>query len=263
MGKLEKEVKILDINVGEVKNKLEQIGSKYNGEKKQKIYVYDIPALYYRYLEIKELLKSDNKLIVETSINKLKMLIMEFTDLVDDKQLNELLKELNLNNIDDLFALSVEEIINKLNNELFDNLFKKLMINPNKWVRLRQSNDKVELTVKHVFDKNTSTIQKVLENEIEVSSLEDANKILESIGIYKRSYQEKIRFSYSYKGADIEIDIWPKLNPYLEIECEDEEVIKEIIELLELNDKEIVSINTEKLYERIGLKIHEISELKF
>ena len=53
MSKIEKEYKILNIDVDVIKNKLKEIGTTFIEKKKQKIYVYDIPTLYYRYLEIK------------------------------------------------------------------------------------------------------------------------------------------------------------------------------------------------------------------
>ena len=128
---------------------------------------------------------------------------------------------------------------------------------------MRQSNNKSVLTSKHILEKNTSNFQNVIETEFEVSDLEEANLFLESIGIARRSYQEKIRYSYIYKSAEIEIDIWPLIKPYMEIECDDENIINEIIEKLELNNYEIVSLNTEQLYKRIGIDVHSMSELKF
>ncbi|MEG0799554.1 MAG: adenylate cyclase, partial [Bacilli bacterium] len=101
------------------------------------------------------------------------------------------------------------------------------------------------------------------ETEIEVSSLDETNCLLENIGIVRRSYQEKIRYSYEYKNAEIEIDIWPKLQPYMEIECDDEMVIEEIIDKLDLKNNEVVSLNTEQLYRKIGIDVHSMSELKF
>ena len=263
MSKIEKEVKILDIDVDQIKDKLNKIGAKYKGEKNQKLYDYDVPTLYYRYLEICELLKSDNIVIIQTNLSKLKMLVAEFVDLTDNNDLNKLLEEINMKDINDLFELPINEIREKINNKLLNNSFEKFMINPNKWVRLRQSNDKVELTTKHIFDKNDSKIQQVLETEIEVSSFEETNKLLESMGIHKRSFKEKLRTSYEYKNADIEIDRWPMLKPYIEIECDNEDVINEIIDLLDLEGNEVVSLNTERLYKRVGINIHEISELKF
>ena len=137
------------------------------------------------------------------------------------------------------------------------------MINPNKWIRLRKSNEKIELTIKHVLNKKNNKYQNVLETEITVSSFEEANNLLENMGIYKRNYQEKIRYSYVYKDAQIEIDIWPLLEPYLEIECDNENTIKELLEKLNLKEKEIVSINTESLYKRKNIDILKMSTLKF
>lgn len=263
MAKFEKEIKVLDIDADEMKEKLKKIGAEDKGEKEQKIYVYDIPTLYYRFLEIKELLKSDSPLLINTNMKKLKTLIIEYKDLMEEKELKSIETILNLDDIEDLLLKDVKDIINVLDNETLKNSFERFKINPNKWIRLRQSNDTVLLTSKHIFEKNTSDFQSVLETEFEVSSLEEANLFLESIGISKRSYQEKKRHSYVYKGAEIEIDIWPLLNPYLEIECDDETIIDELIKKLELDKYEIVSLNTEQLYKKIGIDVHSMSELKF
>ena len=53
------------------------------------------------------------------------------------------------------------------------------------------------------------------------------------------------------------------LKPYMEIECDDENIIDEIIQKLEFDSKEIVSLNTEQLYKRKNINILEISDLKF
>ena len=45
MSKIEKEIKVLNIDVDQVKDKLKEIGAKNKGKKEQKIYVYDIPTL--------------------------------------------------------------------------------------------------------------------------------------------------------------------------------------------------------------------------
>ena len=73
MGKLEKEVKILNINVKEMYEKLDNIGAKFINIKNQKLYTYDIPTIYCRYLEIIELLKLDNEMLNNNAILKLKI----------------------------------------------------------------------------------------------------------------------------------------------------------------------------------------------
>ena len=87
--------------------------------------------------------------------------------------------------------------------------------------------------------------------------------MLNSLGICKRNYQEKIRYSFVYKDAQIEIDIWPMLEPYLEIECDNDITVEEILEKLNLKANEIVSTNTESLYKRKNIDVLEISTLKF
>lgn len=263
MAKFENEIKVLNIDVEAMKQKLDEVGADYKGKKEQKIYVYDIPTLYYRFLEIRELLKSKSSIIIKANLKKLEVLILEYQDLINEDELILIEKNFGLKSIEEILKKDISEIVSFLESSLVEESFKKFMINDNKWLRLRQSNNKVTLTSKHILEKNKSNIQNVLETEIEVSSLEETNLLLESLGIAKRSYQEKIRYSYTYKSAEIEIDIWPLLKPYMEIECEDENVIDEILDLLEIKDMEIVSLNTEQLYKRINIDVHSMSKLKF
>ena len=87
--KYEKEVKILEIDIDDAMKKLKEIGAEFRGKKEQKIYVYDIPTIYYRYLEICELLKSTNELVIATNIVKLKILLQELVDLIPDDELSD------------------------------------------------------------------------------------------------------------------------------------------------------------------------------
>lgn len=264
MSKIEKEVKVLDINVDETIDKLKKMGAEYKGFKEQKIYTYDIPTIYFRFLEAMELLKSDNELLITTTLKKLGTILDEFADLVDDKILNKIYISMEVNNFSDLLKYDSKKIFEILNNcELLNQEISNYLINPNKWIRLRKSNDKVELTVKHIYEKQNSKLQTVQEYEIKVSDLEETNQILESIGVVKRNYQEKLRHSFEYNDAEIEIDQWPLLEPYMEIECDDETLIQDIINELEFNDKEVVSLNTEQLYKRKNIDVLKISDLKF
>ncbi len=263
MAKFEKEIKILDVDIESMKQKLTKINADFKGKKMQKIYVYDVPTLYYRYLEIRELLKSKSSIIVNANLKKLEVLILEYQDLINEDELALIEQHFSLKSIDEILKKDICEIVSFLENDIVEKSFKKFMINENKWIRLRQSNNIVTLTSKHILEKQKANIQRVLETEIEVSSLEETNLLLESLGLARRSYQEKVRYSYTYKSAEIEIDIWPLLKPYMEIECEDENIINEILDLLEIKDMEIVSLNTEALYKRINIDVHSMSELKF
>ena len=139
-------------------------------KKEQKIYVYDIPTLYYRYLEICELLKSSNKNDDNTNLGKLTVLLEEFADLVPDKELAVLAGELGVCDIRDIAKLPVEDVVSKIESKAFADTISSYKINPNKWIRLRKSNDKVELTTKHVFEKSEMEVQAVGEREVNTSS---------------------------------------------------------------------------------------------
>lgn len=260
MQNIEKEIKILDIDTINIIDKLKELNIEYLGKKDQKLYVYDLNTIYYRFLEIKELIKSKNNLIVNTNIKRFNLLFKEIYDLLEDKYIEELENKYNLC-LDK--ELNKDEILLLIKDKEFNKTIKKYMINPNKWIRLRKYNDKTELTIKHIIKKDNDFIEKVIENEIETNNFDKTNIILESLGITNRGYQEKTRFSYIYKDASIEIDFWPKLNPYIEIECDNTNTIDELINILELNNKEIVSFNTEKLYKRINVNLKEDGDLKF
>lgn len=261
----EKEIKILDIDVEDIRKKIENMGADFKGRKEQHLYTYDVPTLHHRYLEIRDLINSGNELTYKSYLNKLKELLFEADNLFEQDILEKLKTEYDVKNFIDIVKLNKNDILKFINDEQVYVEFKKYEINPNKWIRLRKSNDKVELTVKHILRGSfeNGTFQKVLETEIATSSFETTNELLENMGLSKRNYQEKIRYSYEYKTAKIELDIWPIIEPYMEIECENSELVTEIIEKLDLSDHTILSCNTEDIYKQKGINIIEIPELKF
>ena len=48
----EKEIKILNISVEDAESKLKNLGATFKGKNRQKIYTYDLPTIYGRYLDI-------------------------------------------------------------------------------------------------------------------------------------------------------------------------------------------------------------------
>ena len=258
----EKEIKILDVNVEEAEKKLLSMGAEFVFNTKQKIYTYDLPTISHRLSEAIDILKSQpNPLVAYAYKQKLKTILLEISDLLPDSDIKPVLDKYSAESltalpdiIQDINDLAALDIVQKA---------KQLLINPNKWVRLRDTNGHVTLTVKHVFDKNTEAVQKVAEYEIEVSSVDEADKLLTALGFAKRNVQEKIRTQFKYKDAEIDIDQWPKLLPYIEIGSENTAIYQEIIDACGYSSNEIVSCNTEELYRRIGINSRETPELLF
>ena len=115
MSKLEKEVKVLNIDIDYTRDKLIEIGATFINKKEQEIYTYDIPTIYYRFEEALQLLKSTNKLMINTSLTKLRIVLEEFVDLVSDDELNEIYFDLNISSFDELLKLPPKKIIDLVN----------------------------------------------------------------------------------------------------------------------------------------------------
>jgi adenylate cyclase class 2 len=73
----------------------------------------------------------------------------------------------------------------------------------------------VTLTVKEVEHDG---IDGTTETEVVVGDFETANEPLRRMGFEAKSYQENRRESFELAGARLEIDRWPLIPPYLEVE---------------------------------------------
>ena len=143
------------------------------------------------------------------------------------------------------------------------NFLKKFHNNSKKWIRLRKTNKKTTLTVKHILADNDTSIQQMMETEIEVPSIKEANEFLQALGYSHKSYQEKRRISYILNNHEIDIDTWPGLPTYMEIEGESEEDLDKILNLLGYSMKDTVSCTVDEIYKNLGIDSLNIRELKF
>jgi len=163
----------------------------------------------------------------------------------------------------DEIAKKIVELGGKLQGE-FDQRRYVYDLNPvidNKWIRLRTDGIKTTLTIKH---RTNDKIDGTKELEIEVSDFDDTNKILEELGYKFRAYQENKRTRYTLNGVELDIDQWPLIPPYLEIEGKSEQEINSMIELLAVDKSKITSKGVRLVYEDFyGIDIMPIKELKF
>ena len=99
----------------------------------------------------------------------------------------------------------------------------------NAFLRIRDEGDKVTITYKQFDD---FSIDGAKEIETTVGNFDTAVKSVAAIGIPHRSYQETKRETWKLDNAEIVLDIWPWLNPYIEIEGLSESHVQEIASLL-------------------------------
>lgn len=85
-----------------------------------------------------------------------------------------------------------------------------------RWIRLRDTGSETTLTVKHIVDQGIDGTREV---ETTVDDFDATNTLLGMLGFAPKSYQENHRTSCTLEGAQLEIDTWPRIPPYLEIEA--------------------------------------------
>jgi len=130
-----------------------------------------------------------------------------------------------------------------------------------KWIRLRTNGKKTTLTIKEVTSKQVDGTREL---EIAVDNFDSTHLILKELGYEERAYQENRRSSYSLNDCDIEIDTWPLIPTYMEIEGPSEEIVYETLALLGIDQEKATSLDVESIYNEIyNININDINHLKF
>lgn len=127
------------------------------------------------------------------------------------------------------------------------------------YVRLRKTKHGIRLTYK----KQRQDVETAEATEIEftVSDIEAAKEFLETLGLIACRTQEKKRHSFSKGEVMVDIDTWPQVPTYLEIEGSSEELLMETADSLGLDWKNVTWENAGNLIEKYyGL---EVSKMKY
>ena len=262
MKKMELEVKILDINKDEFIDKIKSLGATLKKETKQFLYTYDLATIYGRFIDIKTQLEdNESKIKYETALEKLKLLFFELDNLLTKENKKELKKIIGYDNVSCL--CSKDNLFDYLNNNKLIDFINKFHNNSKKWIRVRQTNDKTTIAVKHILADNGTGIQQMLETEIEVSNIKEANGLLEALGYSYKSYQEKERITYVLDEYELDIDTWPGIPTYVEVEGKSEDDLKNILSKLGYSIKDTVSCTADDIYRKYGKSMFDNRELKF
>lgn len=168
----------------------------------------------------------------------------------------------------DIDPIEVEKKILSLGGtKKFDRVFRRIVFDTpdlslnskGAWIRLRDEGERIALSYKQRLgmDKKGND-DGMIEEEIEVSDFDMTAKILRHSGLKDKFYEENRRVQFDLGGVELDIDYWPLLKPYLEIEAGSWEDIDKTIELLELDPKEKKIYPTYEVY-----KLNGIDELSY
>lgn len=145
----------------------------------------------------------------------------------------------------------------------YDRIFKRIIfdypdLRLNKagaWLRVRDEGDKVTMAFKQRVGMRDdgSNDQSTLEEEVVVSDFETTAAILRRVGLTDKFYEENRRIHFELDGVMLDIDHWPMIPPYLEIEAESYTVVERMIKKLGLNPADKKLYPTWQVYKDYGI----------
>ena len=101
----------------------------------------------------------------------------------------------------------------------------------NSFIRIRDEGDSTTLTFKKF---QSLSVDGAKEITTKVDSFENTINIFEAAGLTVVSFQESKRETWTFRDCEIVLDVWPWLNPYIEIEGPDIQTLQHICILLGL-----------------------------
>lgn len=116
-----------------------------------------------------------------------------------------------------------------------------------KILRVRKGGDGVLMTYKD--RPGGDTIDGTVEIELAVSDFDTAVLFLETIGYPAYRHQQKLRHTFVLDGVMVEIDTWPKIPTYVELEGESEQSLKDATQKLGMDWADAVTDNPRKVIE--------------
>lgn len=115
----------------------------------------------------------------------------------------------------------------------------------NAWVRVRDEGDKVTMSYKQLDSRELDGTHEV---NLTVDNFDAACSFLEQIGLESKTFQETKRESWRLEEFEIELDEWPWVRPYIEIEGPDEESLRTLADKLGLDWSTVCHGSVEVVY---------------
>ena len=121
------------------------------------------------------------------------------------------------------------------------------------WVRVRNEGDKITLSYKQLNDR---TIHGTKEVNVVVGDFDATCNFLKAIGLQQTSIQETKRESWKLGDTEVEIDTWPWIPTFAEIEAKSEDELFRVAGLLGLSRQNALHGSVEVAYQAV----YEVSE---
>lgn len=120
------------------------------------------------------------------------------------------------------------------------------LLQTNGWIRVRDEGGKITMSYKQMQDRTLTGTKEV---NVTVNSFDETCHFLETVGFASYTYQETKRESWKLGETEIEIDTWPWVPSFLEIEAPNEHELWEVVDKLALNKEQATFGSVEIVYQ--------------
>lgn len=125
------------------------------------------------------------------------------------------------------------------------------------WLRVRDEGDKITMSLKIVDGENIEDQKEVC---LTVDDYAAAESLLMTLGAERKAYQETKRELWLLDGVEVTIDTWPFLEPFVEVEGTNKEIVRSVSEKIGFDWGAAKFCAVDTLYsERYGLSMSEIN----
>lgn len=133
------------------------------------------------------------------------------------------------------------------------------------WVRVRDEGDRVVMTYKQRLEANSETMRDggMKEVEVVVSDFYLTDQFLQSIGMIEKFYEENKRERYVLNNVEVDIDTWPMIAPYVELEGSSWESVQSVSEQLGFDWSKHLRCSTMQIYKMNGINENDYSVITF
>lgn len=118
----------------------------------------------------------------------------------------------------------------------------------NGWARVRDEGDKITMSYKQLNDRSASGTHEV---NLTVDNYDNACHFLRELGLQQQSVQQTNRESWRLGEIEIELDTWPWIPSFVEIEAESEELLRATAEKLSLDYGQVLHGSVEIAYQAV------------
>ena len=133
-------------------------------------------------------------------------------------------------------------------------------VGKNKFVRLRKTKGKIKLTYK---ENRGQTVDSAREIEFDVSDIDKCSELLNKVGLESIRRLEKYRHTFKLGDVTIDIDSWPKIPAYVELEGPSVESLEETCGKLDMDWKKRFDSDAREVFRRYGYDLDNITEITF